>query len=321
MVVQKRYRFAAEAGDDAVGDYVDQPRVRRLGPRQALRDPRFGQGRSRKRRPARVRRPRDKAKGENAVQQVERWVLAPLRNQKFFSLAELNRAIGERLQWINDRPFSRLDGSRRSWWRDLDRPALKPLPLRRFELPEWKCSVGVNIDYHFEFGGHFYSVPYQLVGKRVDVRATSSIVEAFLNGRRVASHLRSSVRGHFTTTESHRPDSHRRYAQWTPSRLIGWAEKIGPATAAVVKEVLDRKPHPEQGFRSCLGIIRLSKRYGTERVDLACRRALPIGSLSYRSVVSILKNGLDQQSLPTMAQEAETVPLCHENVRGAEYYE
>ncbi len=267
--------------------------------------------------PARVRHPRDKAKVENAVQQVERWVLAPLRDQTFFSRAELNRAMRERLEWLNDRPFSRLEGSRRSWWIDLDRPALKPLPVSRFELPEWK-NVGANIDYHFEFDFHFYSVPYQLVGKRIDVRATTMIVEAFHKGRRVASHLHSRKRGGFTTDPGHRPDSHRRYAEWTPSRLIRWAEKTGPQTAAVVEEIMRRKPHPEQGFRSTLGLIRLGDRYGTESLEAACRRARAIASPSYRSVRSILKNGLEKQ--PLLITEPNPTPIDHENIRGADYY-
>lgn len=268
--------------------------------------------------PARVRHPRDKAKVENAVQQVERWVLAPLRDQTFFSRAELNRAMRERLDWLNNRPFSRLEGSRRSWWQELDRPALQPLPRTRFERPEWK-NVGVNIDYHFEFDHHCYSVPHPLVGTRVDVRATTTIVEAFHKGRRVASHLRSHKRGGFTTDPAHRPASHRRYAEWTPSRLIRWAEKIGPQTAVVIEEILRRMPHPEQGFRSSLGLIRLSKRYSTERLEAACQRALAIASPSYRSVRSILKHGLEQQPLPLLT-EPESTPTDHENIRGPEYY-
>jgi transposase len=270
--------------------------------------------------PARIRRPKDKAKVENAVQQVERWVLAPLRDQRFFSLAEANRAIWERLEWLNDRPFSKLDGSRRSLWLEIDRPALKPLPARRFEISQWKINVGVNIDYHVDFERHYYSVPYQLVGKRVDIRATATVVEAFHNGRRVASHLRSHVRGRFTTDPAHRPDSHRRYAQWSPSRLVRWAEKIGPHTATVVEEVMRRRPHPEQGFRSCLGLIRLADRYSPERLELACRRAQAIASPSYHSVKSILKNGLDSQPLADHAQPPSTPPLEHENIRGASYY-
>ena len=172
--------------------------------------------------PARVRRPRDKAKVENAVQQVERWVLAPLREQKFFSCTEANRAIRERLEWLNNRPFSKLDGSRRSLWLEL-------------EIPKWKINVGVNIDYHLEFDAHYYSVPYQLVGKRVDVRAIATIIEVFHKGRRVASHQRSFRRGGFTTDPVHRPSAHRYYAEWSPSRLIRWAEKIGPQTATLVR--------------------------------------------------------------------------------------
>jgi transposase len=270
--------------------------------------------------PARVRRPRDKAKVENAVQQVERWVLAPLRDQKFFSRAEANHGIRERLEWLNNRPFSKLDGSRRSLWLELDRPALGPLPLRRFEIPEWKVNVGVNIDYHLEFDNHYYSVPYQLVGKRVDVRATPTIIEVFHKGHRVASHQRSLRSGGFSTDPTHRPPAHRHYAEWSPSRLVRWAEKIGPQTAALVRAVLERRPHPEQGFRSSLGILRLATRYSPERLERASERALAIGALSYRSVHSILKANLDRQ--PVLAPEHDSqLPLAHENIRGSEYYQ
>lgn len=270
--------------------------------------------------PARIRRPRDKAKVENAVQQVERWVLAPLRDQRFFSHAEANHAVRERLEWLNTRPFAKLEGSRRSLWIELDRPALQPLPTRRFEIPEWKVKVGVNIDYHFEFRRHYYSVPYQLVGQRVDVRATAAIVEAFCKGRRVAAHRRSLRVGGFTTDPAHRPKAHQRYAEWSPSRLIRWAEQIGPETAAVVREVLERKPHPEQGFRSCLGIIRLATRYSPQRLEQAAHRARRLAAASYRSIESMLKNNLEQQPLPTPL--ASTSPsLAHENIRGAAYFD
>jgi transposase len=268
--------------------------------------------------PTRVRRPRDKAKVENAVLQVERWVLAPLRDQRFFSLAEANAAIRARLAWLNDRPLSRLDGTRRSLWRELDRPALQPLPAQRFEIPEWKVNVGVNIDYHVEFGGHYYSVPHPLSRRRVDIRATATIVEIFHKGRRVASHRRSVLRGHYTTERAHMPDAHRRYGDWSPSRIIRWAETIGPETAATARAVLARRPHPEQGFRSCLGIIRLARRYGAERVELACRRARAIGAPSYRSVQSILATGLDQLQ-PSPPTEERYV--LHEHIRGADYYD
>ena len=268
--------------------------------------------------PTRVASPRDKAKVENAVLQVERWVLAPLRNHRFFSVAELNAAIRERLAWLNDRPLSKLDGTRRSLLEDIDRPALKGLPARRFEIAEWKTNVGVGIDYHVELDRHYYSVPYRLARKRVDVRATQTTIECFFKGRRVASHRRSRERGRHTTDPAHMPDSHRRYAEWTPSRMIRWANSIGPETAAVVRHVLETRPHPEQGFRSCLGIIRLADRYSKERVERACRRARAIGSPSYKSVRSILATGLDAQQ-PSSPQLR--LPIDHGNLRGADYYQ
>jgi transposase len=267
--------------------------------------------------PARVRRPRDKAKVENAVQQVERWVLAPLRTQKFFTRAEANRAIRDRLEWLNNRPFTKLPGSRRSLWLELDRPALQPLPPRRFEIPEWKTDVGVNIDYHVPFDTHFYSVPYQLMHKRVDIRATPLLIEIFHRGRRVAAHRRSWVTGGFTTDPAHRPDSHRRYAEWSPSRLIRWAATVGPETQALVRAILESKPHPEQGFRSCLGILRLAKTFSPERLEHAAQRARAIRALSYRSVHSILKAHLDSQPLLV----PEPAPSrWHDDIRGAAYY-
>jgi len=269
--------------------------------------------------PARVRRARDKAKVENGVLQVERWVLAPLRDHTFFSIPEANTAMRERLDWLNDRPFAHLDGTRRTLWETLDRPALRPLPARRFELPEWKIAAGVNIDYHVDFAGHAYSVPYALRTGRVDVRATATIVEVFHKGRRVASHRRSFQRGGFTTDPAHMPDAHRRYAEWTPSRIIQWALTRGPETAATVRAILTRRPHPEQGFRSCLGIIRLGDRYDVARLERACHRARTLGAPSYRSIKSILEHGLDQVALPAPVPEP-TLVLPHEHIRGAGYY-
>lgn len=269
--------------------------------------------------PTRVAAPRDKAKVENAVQQVERWVLAPLRHQTFFSLPELNRAIAERLSWLNDRPFSKLDGSRRSLFETIDRPALRPLPTKRFEIAEWKTDVSVNIDYHVQFDDHFYSVPYQLAQETVDVRATLTIVECFFKGRRVASHPRSFVKWRFSTIPAHMPDSHRRYAEWTPSRMIRWAETIGPETARTVEHTLETRRHPEQGFRSCLGIIDLAKQYGSERAEAACARARAIGSPTRKTIASILKSGLDRQPLDSQPDQP-VLPLEHDNLRGEDYY-
>jgi len=269
--------------------------------------------------PARVRKPKDKAKVENAVLQVERWVLAPLRNQKFFSLKELNDAIRERLDWLNNRPLSKLESTRQQLFDELDKPALKPLPSRRFYIPEWKRNVGVNIDYHVEFERHYYSVPCGLIRKRVDIRATSTTVECFYQGQRVAVHQRSLLKGKSTTTPEHRPKTHRDYEEWTPSRMLNWASSIGSKTATAVAAVMGSKRRPEEGYRASLGIIRLASRYGKERLELACERALAIRSPNYKTIQSILKTGMEQQPLP-LRSESGTDPVQHENIRGPHYY-
>lgn len=269
--------------------------------------------------PTRTRKPRDKAKVENGVLQAERWILAPLRKQTFHTLGELRRAIAERLEWLNNRPLSKLDGTRRSLWRELDRPALKPLPAKRYEVATWKTKVAVNIDYHIEFDRHYYSVPYQFAGHRMDVRATSTTVECFHKGQRVASHVRSVQRGRHTTNREHMSSAHRRHAEWSPSRLIKWAETIGPNTADLVKLVIESRRHPEQGYRSCLGILRLAKKHSTERLEAACMRALFFKTHSYRSVESILKTGLDAKPLAP-AKPPPPPPIEHENIRGGEAY-
>jgi transposase len=268
--------------------------------------------------PARPAKPRDKAKAENGVLQAERWVLAALRGRTFFSLAEANAAVAERVAWLNARPFKKLPGSRRTMFEQLDRPALRPLPARPYEYAEWKRAK-VNIDYHVEVDHHWYSVPHQLVGQVCDIRVSAAIVEVLHRGRRVASHRRSTRQGRFTTEPAHMPEAHRRHAEWTPSRIVAWAERSGPATADLVTEIMASRPHPEQGFRSCLGIMRLGRRYGEERLEAAAVRALAIRGLSYRSVESILKAGLDDQPLPG-AEPGPTIGV-HANVRGARYYE
>ncbi|MDQ6971901.1 MAG: IS21 family transposase [Mariprofundaceae bacterium] len=269
--------------------------------------------------PARKRKPRDKAKVENGVLQVERWMLAPLRDQTFFSLGELNRALARQLAWLNDRPLSKLDGTRRSLYEELDRPALLPLPARRFVIPEWKTDVGVNIDYHAEFAHHHYSVPYVLACKRVDIRATATTVELLFKGNRVASHRRSYVRGGYTTAPEHRP-KHHQAQQWPPSRLIRWATTIGPHTAKVVETILARKKHPEQGHKACLGVMRLGKQNGQQRLERACQRACAVNAFSYQSIKSILKNGLEEQPLPGATHEQLALDLEHDNIRGGGYY-
>lgn len=268
--------------------------------------------------PTRVAKPKDKAKVETAVLVVERWILARLRNQTFFTLAALNRAIAELLPLLNERPFKKLPGSRQSLYETLDRPALSPLPSTPYRFATWK-KARVNIDYHIEIQRRYYSVPYQLVKTEVEARLTEHTVEIFHRSKRVASHLRANKKGHYTTVNAHMPRPHREYAQWSPQRLVNWAQKTGPATAELIGHILDSRRHPQQSFRSCLGILRLGKSYTAERLEAACQRALHIGAFSYKSIESILKHKLDQQPLP--ATPPAQPSLSHDNVRGPDYYQ
>ena len=266
--------------------------------------------------PARVRKARDKARVESAVLIAERWIIAVLRNHTFFSIGELNRAIRERLVDFNNRPLQKMKVSRKHLFETIDKPAMKPLPDKRYEYAEW-AKPKVNIDYHVELDRHYYSVPYQLRKQVVDARMTSTTVEIFFKGKRVASHARSYLHWKHTTCPEHMPESHRRYLEWTPSRIVRWAEKSGPSTAEIVREIMERRPHPEQGFRSCLGIMRLARRYGSERLEAACARALVLNTYSYKSVESILKNKLDGKELP---EKPSGKCIVHENIRGRSYY-
>lgn len=268
--------------------------------------------------PARAARPRDKAKAEVGVQVVERWILARLRHQTFFELGTINLAIENLLVDLNARPFKKLPGSRQQLFASLDRPALKPLPAQAYEYAEWK-HARVNIDYHVEVQGHYYSVPYTLIKQQLDVRVTERVVELFHKGKRVASHRRSTHKARHTTITAHMPKAHQHYAQWTPERLVRWATQSGPATAQVIERILASRPHPQQGFRPCLGIMRLGKSYGDERLEAACRRALTIGASSYKSIESILKNDLDRQPVPD--QPEARMPTLHGNIRGPKYYD
>lgn len=268
--------------------------------------------------PARVRRPRDKAKAEVGVQIVSRFILARLRHQTFFSLEELNREIARLRRALNQRRFRKLPGNRQTLFETLERPAMKPLPQSRYVFAEWK-RVRVHIDYHIEVDGHYYSVPYALIRHELDVRLTATTVEAFHRANRVAAHVRSSARGRHTTIPEHMPRAHREYAEWTPRRLIAWAAQTGPATARLIEHIMASRAHPQQGFRSCLGIMRLAKIHGRERLEAACARALALGATSYRSLESILKSRLDQQPLPARAESR--TPIAHDNVRGRDYYQ
>ena len=268
--------------------------------------------------PARPYRPRDKAKVETAVLVAQRWVLARLRNRIFFCLAELNGAIRELLVFVNNRPMQSLGVSRRELFEKIDRPALRPLPANRYELGEWK-SPTVNIDYHVEIDHNFYSVPYQLYSKKVDARFTRSTVEIFFKSRRVATHSRLRGRGQHSTDPKHMPASHRAHAEWTPSRLISWAGMTGPATAHLVTQILQSRPHPEQGYRACLGIMRLGRQHGANRLEVACRRAGQLRAYSYKTVRNILQSGTDRLPLEEDSDSTLAVPV-HGNIRGAAYY-
>ena len=267
--------------------------------------------------PARVGKPKDKAKVESAVLIAERSILAALRNHTFFSITELNTAIAQKLAELNDRKFQKMDATRKTLFETIDRPALKPLPATPYEYARWK-KARVNIDYHIDVDGHYYSVPYQLAKQQVDVRITQTTVEILFKNKRVSAHVHDTRRGSHTTLHEHMPKSHQKYLEWTPSRIVSWASQNGPGTQALVTCILESRNHPEQGFRSCLGIMRLAKKYSPERLEAACARALTLKAHSYKSVESILKSKLDAQELPLPA--ALEKPILHENLRGKEYY-
>ena len=266
--------------------------------------------------PARPMHPRDKGKVEVGVQIAQRWLLARIRNEVFHSLSALNGRLRELLVDLNGRTMRRYGKSRRALFEEIERAALRPLPGVRFEYADWK-KARVNIDYHVSIDGHLYSVPYRLVHEEVEARLTGEVVEILHARVRVAAHRRSPMKGGFTTLADHMPSAHRAHAEWTPSRILTWAGKVGTATRELCDAILADRPHPEQGFRSCLGILRLGKRYGEVRLEAACSRALRVRARSYRHIESILKNGLDRV---VAADEQTSLPLTHENVRGRGYY-
>jgi len=268
--------------------------------------------------PARARRPKDKAKVENGVLVVERWVLARLRHQRFFSINELNRMLRTLLSDLNQRPFKKLPGSRASAFAEMDQPALRALPLQAYEYAEWKLAR-VGVDYHVEADGHYYSVPCQHARQQVDVRLTAATVEIFQRGARLASHARCAFKGRHTTIDAHMPPAHRAMAGVSAESLRSQAAGIGVHTETLVERLLHQRRHPQQAFRSCLGVLQLGRQFGAVRLEAACARALQHNALSWKSLQSILKHGLDQQK-PETHQPALDLPE-HENVRGAAYYQ
>jgi len=247
--------------------------------------------------PTRPHAPRDKAKIEIGVLVAQRWILARLRHETFFSLEALNARIAELVAELNRRIMRLYQASRRELFERLDQPVLRPLPATPFVYGEWKVAR-VTIDYHVDLRGHYYSVPFSLVHEAVDVRFTATTVEIFHRGQRVAAHRRSDVRGGHTTIATHMPKAHQAHAEWTPSRILEWAEHVGGQTHALVDAILKDRPHPEQGYRSCLGLFRLGQRYGPARLEAACARALAVGARSYRQADAMLKRGLDRAPLP-----------------------
>jgi transposase len=266
--------------------------------------------------PARAAKPRDQATVEVGVQGVERWLLARLRHPTFFALAEVNAARQPLQPALNARPFKKLPGSRQELFVSLERPALRPLPLQPSEDAEWQLAR-VKIDYHVEVEGHYYSVPYTLVRPQLDIRLSASVVDIFTKGTRVARHRRSPQKGRHRTVAAHRPRAHPPSAAWTPQRLIHGAATSGPATARVGEMILASRPHPQQGFRSCVGSMRLGKSSSPERLEAACQRALTLGACSYKSIESILKHGLDRQPLPQQPEVTANPPHAH--IRGPQY--
>jgi transposase len=273
--------------------------------------------------PTRPYSPKDKALVENAVLNAQRWILASLRNHTFFTVAEANAEIARLLEVYNDRPMQQTKMSRRELYESIERAALKPLPASRFEMFDW-AKVRVHMDHHVVVDKHHYSAPYRLIGQQLEAHWTGTTVELIHNGKRVALHPRSYVPHGTTTDESHRPGKHIEYLKWNPERIIGWAEKSGEHTAALAQAIMASKRHPEQGYRACLGVMRLGKRYGDDRLEAACGRALALRSPSYRTVESILRNGADLVPSPGEDSKTNNEQLMlprHANIRGANYYQ
>lgn len=261
--------------------------------------------------PARSRKPKDKAKVEGAVLIAERWILARIRDEQFFSLVALNKRISELLKEFNQRPFQKMNGSRASMFEEIERHELKALPEIHYEFADFKIAR-VNVDYHIEYKNHYYSVPYQYVRNEVTLRVTAQIIEIFAKNVRIASHFRSNKKGAHTTIPEHMPKKHQDYATWTPERISQWANKVGPATSELTRRIIESRQHPQQGFRSCFGLLRLEESYSAARLEVACERALMYGTYTYQSVKSMLKSGFDKKKV----NEQPVKSIQHENIRG-----
>lgn len=269
--------------------------------------------------PARPYKPKDKAKAENAVLIVERWIMARLRNDTFAGLTQLNHTIAELIKDLNNRAFKKMPGSRFSVFKEIDQPALRPLPTHPYQFMQYK-KARVHIDYHIELEQHYYSVPYQWIGKEIELRFSPEIIECWYQGKQIAVHVRSYRKGSQTTCAGHMPKAHRKHMEWTPGRFLNWSTQVGTATTRLVKHLLECKPHPEQGYRSCLGLLNLSKRYGNHRLEKACERAWQLGARTRRSVDSILSHNLEEHPITNEKITISKLPLQHENLRGKKHY-
>lgn len=267
--------------------------------------------------PARANRPKDKAIVESNVKVVENRILAKLRNRQFFSLLEINQAIKELLTEYNAKPFQKLNGSRLSEFIATDQPALKPLPNYKYEYAQWK-KVRVGVDYHVAFEHHYYSVPYEFIKQEIDLRMTGTTIQCYVKGKLIATHVRAYRKGH-STVKAHMPKSHQEYLKWTPEKILSQAKAVGEKTNELIMAMIQGRPHPQQAFGACLGVLRLGKQYGSAKLEKAAQRALALGSLSYQSIASILKHGLEDKPLPDISATSQS-PVTHENVRGSDYF-
>lgn len=268
--------------------------------------------------PARVATPRDKAKVENAVGVVERQILAPLRHHTFTSIAEINEEIKKAVTRLNHQPFQKMKTSRYELFETIDKPALKSLPSERYQHAIYK-KAKINIDYHFTLDDHYYSVPYQWVGKQVEIRATHKIVECFYQQQRLALHARSYKKYQFTTLEKHMPKAHLQQKQFSEAMLKNWANRIGPHTLEFIEYMMKSRAFPQQAYRACLGLLRLSKSFGGARLEKACHKGLIVGATRYQQIEALLKNKLEGE--PEQTTTADNTTPGHNNIRGAHYYQ
>ena len=269
--------------------------------------------------PARANCPKDKAKVENAVGCIERQILAPLRDVTFTGIVEINQAIKPLLKQFNSQKLQKMDVSRLEMFKEIDKPALKSLPRNRYQYVTWE-KAKVHMDYHCLFDKHYYSVPYKYINNKIEIRATTSTIECFYKGERIAIHQRSYKKNNFTTVSEHMPKAHKEYARWTPERIRNWAAKSGDCTKQFIEQLMASRSFPQQAFRACIGVIRLGEHFGNDRLELACAKALAVGATRYKQIEDILKNRVENIPLVSDSSNDENLIQDHENIRGANYY-